>query len=177
MLTNISDLIINGFIISTIILSLAYWFMAEHRHTINKIIRISNLYLIIGSLIFLAQTAFEISFDSLENNDYNQYALSNRLIGPYWLAFWVPIFLQGLLPLILWIKKISQNLLASIALVPFLLFANYMPLINSHQSEYLPSGWALKINFAGLILDFILFGILITITFILKNSKILKKEI
>lgn len=170
-LTKISDFIINGFIITTIFLSLTYWFLKMHRLTLRKINTISNLYLLIGSLVFLAQTSFEISHEYIVNNDYNKYVLSNRLFGPYCIAFWVPIIFQGFLPQILWIKKIRQNLIASNALVPFLLSAKYMPMINSYQSEYLPSGWALNFNFAGLILDFILFGILITITFVLMRKK------
>lgn len=170
-LLTISDFIINGFVLAIIPLFLAYWLLPTQRQDVRKLITISSVYLIIGSLIFLALSIRQILSYSEGNNEWEKYALTNRLFGSYWFSYWGAALFKGIIPQILWINKARRNIWISIAVVPFLLVDFYMPLIHSNRRDYLPSLWTTYFDFTGFFLNILIFGIILIITFILIRKK------
>jgi molybdopterin-containing oxidoreductase family membrane subunit len=68
-----------------------------------------------------------------------------RAFGPYWISTWVMIICNGVLPQLLWFKKLRTN-------VPFLFvlsvfinigmwFERYVIIISSLSREYIPAVW------------------------------------
>jgi hypothetical protein len=154
----ISDFLISGFIFTIGLLFIGYLFMTAHRPTFLKLISISDKFLLVGSIIYIIIQVGNHLFYALDPM-YKQ-----ALFGLYWFALWGPIFFKGLLPQILWIKKLRTPWI-SIMLLPFLFAESFVPLLMSYfNSAYLPSNWSYELNYLQLSLVAILYlGILMVV--------------
>ena len=138
-LSTLSDLLIDGFILSTILLFICYLVSASNRQSLNKIISVLNLLLITGATLFLILAVKQLLSYKDTNDEWGNYALTNRILGPYWFAYLGAIIFKGLLPQILWVKRFRNSIWTSMILLPFLLVDFYMPYFYSSNSNYLPS--------------------------------------
>lgn len=166
-LITISDTIIKGFITTIVVLIFTYYFVVSFRPIFKELIVLSNSYLLVGSLVFLVFIIQENLYNYIGNNEWDEYALTNRLFGPYWFTYWCEVLFKGFIPQILWAKKIRQNIWTSIVLLLFLLVDFCLPLLYLQPNDYLQSSWSIYFDFTGLFFKGVFFGFILTITFIL----------
>jgi molybdopterin-containing oxidoreductase family membrane subunit len=87
-------------------------------------------------------------------NPYDWFVIWNRLTGPYWWALCALIFCNGLVPQVLWSRKVrtSPVLLFLVALVinTGMWLERYVIVVTSLHRDYLPSSWGM---YAGTVWD------------------------
>jgi hypothetical protein len=73
--------------------------------------------------------------------------IHNRMTGPYWYMYWTLIFCNGLMPQVLWIKKVRLNpvLLFCISIVVNIgmWLERYVIIVTSLHRDFLPSSWGM----------------------------------
>jgi hypothetical protein len=117
----INDLIVTGFLLTTPLLFLGYYFLKDKRELIIKFVKISNGIVLFSSFLFIILLLRD--FESFDK--FTQYSLINRFVGPYWLFAWIEVLFFVLIPQIFWIKKYRQNVSISLILIPVLSFDFY----------------------------------------------------
>ena len=79
-------------------------------------------------------------------NTYEQFlTLNTRVSGPYAWSFWILIFCNGIVPQLLWFKKVRNNLtwlfIISIIVSIGMWFERFVIVVLSLTRDYLPSSW------------------------------------
>jgi molybdopterin-containing oxidoreductase family membrane subunit len=87
-------------------------------------------------------------FDAWLSNDvFERYAMLNRLKGPYWLATWITLLCNVVLPQLLWFRRVRRALVALFALSLVInvgmWFERYVIVITSLHRDFLPSAWGM----------------------------------
>lgn len=138
----LSDSLLNGFFLATILLLLGRILLPRYRKIIKQLVTFSNTLLIAGAIAYLITEIQYFISQMNANDEYEAYAMVNRITGPYWWAYWSALLFNGLLPQLLWVRRMRRSLGASLALVPFLQADYWLPpLFFSINSDYLPSAW------------------------------------
>src|SRR5213080_4651290 len=75
----------------------------RHMHNMAKVMLATGLIVFYGYMI-------EAFFCWYSGNQYEHYAIWNRMHGPYAVYYWALIFCNGFTPQLLWIKKFRSNL-------------------------------------------------------------------
>ncbi|MGI4866522.1 MAG: hypothetical protein ACRYFZ_21545 [Janthinobacterium lividum] len=163
----LSGSLLNGFFLLTILLLIGWVVLPKYKQIINQLIVFSNTLLIAGAIVYLLTMLQQVLFQIKTNDEYEAYALVNRITGPYWWAYWGAPLFKGLLPQLLWVKRLRCSLIASLALVPFLLVDYWLPLLySSIHRDYLPSSWAImQPNYYGLVIASIVYLIVFLLLF------------
>ena len=124
------NLLIQAFVLTSFLLLILRFLFKQHRDSIDKFVLISNSFLILLSLTFLSLFIITVlSYPALNKSE--QSAMTNRMLGPFWFAFFGPVIFKGLIPQILWIKKCRKSIWCSLVLIPFLLIDIYLPTLIS----------------------------------------------
>jgi hypothetical protein len=166
-LSSISNFIIGGFVLSTVVLPAGYWIFPRHRESLKQLLAISNVYLLLASLICLMINIKEIS-DSGSGSGGNVLGTASEASA---LLLYIPIIFKGLLPQILWFKRLRKSIWTSMLLLPFLLVDFFLPLFRSQENAFLPSSWNLYIDLKGLFMVIVIYGCLLAVTFLTARSK------
>jgi Ni/Fe-hydrogenase subunit HybB-like protein len=87
----------------------------------------------------------EAFFGWYSGNPYESFMIWNRMHGPYAGYYWALILCNGLVPQLLWIKKVRSNLLAlwliSLVVSIGMWLERFVIVVTSLHREYLPSSW------------------------------------
>ncbi len=80
-------------------------------------------------------------------NRLEKFTQLNRMLGPYWPAYWSLIFCNVLAPQVLWIKRVRQSS-AALFLVAFIILIGmwlerFVIVITSLHRDFLPSSWGM----------------------------------
>ncbi|MGH9897759.1 MAG: NrfD/PsrC family molybdoenzyme membrane anchor subunit [Pyrinomonadaceae bacterium] len=112
------------------------------RHVDNM----AKITLVTGSMVFYAYI-MEVFFAWYSGNEFEWYAIFNRMTGPYAHVYWLLIACNGLIPQLLWSKKIRKNvyLLFLIALVVGvgMWLERFVIVVVSLSRDFLPSSWGI----------------------------------
>ncbi|RZK29101.1 MAG: hypothetical protein EOO63_09775 [Hymenobacter sp.] len=105
----------------------------------------ANTLLLVGALLFLLAAVGYIIVSMASGDEYEQYAMLNRITGPYWFAYMGAVLCKGLLPQLLWLKRVRRSLAMAAMLIPFLLADYWLPILYRllPHRDYLPSSWAM----------------------------------
>jgi molybdopterin-containing oxidoreductase family membrane subunit len=80
-------------------------------------------------------------------NEFERFMIINRTTGPYWFMYWTLIFCNGLVPQLLWIRKIRLNVgilfLISIIVNIGMWLERYVIIVTSLHRDFLPSSWGM----------------------------------
>lgn len=141
-----------------------YWFLkaGNAKQQLGLVIVAANWVLLIAGTIYgvywLTELGYShffvgIEFETIgivndsEADKYNDYALLNRMTGPYWWAYWSMLAFNLLIPQLLWFRKIRNSSIAAfifpLLLNYGLLFERFIIIITSLQRDYLPSSWVM----------------------------------
>jgi hypothetical protein len=119
----INDLIITGFLITTPLLFLGYYFLKNKREGIGTLVEISNTLVLFSSFLYIASLFSGIA----SFNEFVQFRIIELFFGafPYWLFSWVKLIFFVLVPQTFWIKKYRKNINLSLMLIPILSYDFY----------------------------------------------------
>jgi hypothetical protein len=110
------------------------------------LVRAVNGTLLLGSVIFISTfiaTIFIEMFTAFySGREYEQYSLSNRLLGPYWWVVWLFILPGYLLPQILWVRKFQKTIISSVIIVCIWSALSLFVKLASN-----PSGWHFELRY------------------------------
>jgi len=112
----------------------------EHIENMNKIL------IATGSIVGLAYLT-ELFISWYSGVEYEQFALMNRMTGPYWWAYWIMIICNVGSAQILWIKKLRRNLwftfFLSIVINIGMWFERFVIIVISLHRDFLTSSWTM----------------------------------
>jgi molybdopterin-containing oxidoreductase family membrane subunit len=78
-------------------------------------------------------------------NEHEQFTFLNRALGPYAWSYWTMMFCNVMLPQILWVKKIRQNILILWIVAMFanigMWFERFVIIVTTLTRDFLPSSW------------------------------------
>lgn len=155
-----SHFIFIGYTAIAIPVLIAYLFVKAKRPFLSRMMILPNWILLLGSCVYLIATLIYIL--TVYNDGENHAALLTRLFGPYWFGYWGLVLFKGILPQILWLKKLRENIGTTLVLLLLIRFDYYFTffiiwMTNQHR-DYLPSSRV----FYGPKLSEILFAILLS---------------
>jgi len=68
--------------------------------------------LLLGSILYIFKFVIEFYIGFFSGGEYEQYALSNRVVGPYWWVVWFSTLVPSVfLSQMLWIKRFKSSLI------------------------------------------------------------------
>ncbi|MFT4523212.1 MAG: hypothetical protein ACI8ZN_002164 [Bacteroidia bacterium] len=147
-----------GFGVYSIIYVISFkWLIRSKKALILEIDRIGCYIFAVASLLYFV---FWISKLHLEYtsapSDYEKYALTKRMFGPYWFGFWTKQALYIVIPQIFWIKRIRVNKLLRFTIGLLLLFQIHqiIVVITSQHRDYITS--SLGFPFRAIIEDWLI---------------------
>src|SRR5437660_6924323 len=111
-----------------------------HLQNMAKIILATGLMVAYGYFI-------EAFMAKYSGNRFEKFVQLNRMLGPYWPAYWSLIFCNVLAPQVLWIKRFRQSSLALFAVSMIILIVMWLErfviVITSLHRDFLPSSWGM----------------------------------
>jgi molybdopterin-containing oxidoreductase family membrane subunit len=137
----VADILQKGFLLITVLLLIGRMLLRSRTEVFNQLVVFSNAVLLIAAILYLGSALQLLVFSVTADGEYEKYSLVNRIAGPYWWAYWGGLLFNGLLPQLLWLKRLRGSLYASLALAPFLVADYWLPLLFARHRDYLPSSW------------------------------------
>jgi len=126
-------------IITRKMLHLEDYITRRHFENMNKIILVTGL-------IVAAAYFSEIILAFYSGDEFEIYAILNRMTGPYAPYFWVMLCCNVLIPQLLWVKKLRRSLtfafFASILINVGMWLERYVIVVASLHRDHLPSAWS-----------------------------------
>jgi len=143
----VAGAIFSGFaMVLTLMLITREVFNLKDYITIGHIESMNKIIMLTGSIVGVAYiTEFFIAWYS--GVQYERYAFINRMMGPYWWAYWSMMACNVISPQLFWIKKIRTSVVAtfilSIVVNIGMWFERFVIIVTSLHRDYLPSSWAM----------------------------------
>ena len=130
----------------TLTIPLRKWYGLEDFITMRHIHNMAKVMLATG-LIVVYGYAMEAFFGWYSANEYESYMIWNRMTGPYALFYWALILCNGIVPQLLWSKKLRSNLLVlfliSIVVSIGMWLERFVIIVTSLHRDFLPSSWGM----------------------------------
>ena len=113
----------------------------KHLENMGKVMLTTGLIVFYGYIM-------EVFFGWYSANTYEKWmTFQNRMFGPYWWSYWSLILCNGLIPQLLWSKKIRTNIWALFIISIFVSIGMWLErfviIVTSLSQEFLPGMWAL----------------------------------
>jgi Ni/Fe-hydrogenase subunit HybB-like protein len=104
----------------------------------------NQIMLTTGSIVGYAY-AMEFFVAWYSGNPYERYVFMNRMMGPYWWAYWSMITCNVLVPQTFWFKSARTSIwwmfVASILINIGMWFERFVIIVTTLHRDYLPSSW------------------------------------
>ncbi len=130
----------------TLTIPLRKWYNLEDFITMRHIHNMAKVMLATG-LIVLYGYMMEAFFGWYSANEYESYMIWNRMTGPYAVFYWLLILCNGIVPQLLWSKKIRSNLLIlwliSLVVGVGMWLERFVIIVTSLHRDFLPSSWGM----------------------------------
>jgi molybdopterin-containing oxidoreductase family membrane subunit len=128
----------------TILVPMRKWFGLEKYLTTKHFDAMAKLCLLTGLIVFYAYlTEFFMAWYSGEAPE--RQAFWNRLFGNYWWATWIMLTCNGMVPILLWFKRVRHSIPAlftiSILINIGMWFERFVIIVTSLSHEYMPFAW------------------------------------
>jgi Ni/Fe-hydrogenase subunit HybB-like protein len=119
-------------------------FKLEAYLTVRHFDAMAKLVLLTGIIVFYAYlNEFFMAWYSAE--DPERRVFWERLFGHYWWATWIMLICNGLVPVMLWFKRVRHSIAALFVLTLFvnigMWFERYVIIVTSLSTEYMPFAW------------------------------------
>lgn len=112
----------------------------RHIHNMAKIMLVTGLIVFYGYMM-------EIFFAWYSGSEYEQYLVYNRAFGPYWWSYWALILCNGLIPQLLWLRWVRNNIpllfVISIIINIGMWLERFVIVVTSLHRDFLPSSWGM----------------------------------
>ncbi len=121
------------------VMNLQEYITLEHIESMNKIIVLT------GSIVGSAYIT-ELFVAWYSGNIYEQYAFSNRALGPYWWAYWGMMTCNVISPQLFWVRSLRRSVwftfFMSIIINCGMWFERFVIIVTSIHRDFLPSAWS-----------------------------------
>ncbi len=121
------------------VMNLQQYITLEHIESMNKIIVLT------GSIVGSAYIT-ELFVAWYSGNIYEQYAFSNRALGPYWWAYWGMMTCNVISPQLFWVRSLRRSVwftfFMSIIINCGMWFERFVIIVTSIHRDFLPSSWS-----------------------------------
>jgi molybdopterin-containing oxidoreductase family membrane subunit len=119
----------------------------RHLITMRHLENMAKMMLVTGLIVFYGYI-IEAFFGWYSADKYERYmTFQNRMFGPYAVAYWTLIFCNGVVPQLLWIRRVRTNVAAlfiiSMVVSVGMWFERFIIIVTSLAREYVPSYWAM----------------------------------
>jgi molybdopterin-containing oxidoreductase family membrane subunit len=98
------------------------------------------------------------------------YSLLIRLTGPYWYGYWIYPITYGIVPHLLWVRKIRNLKAVHVVVALLFLFALYIEkiiiIVTSLHRDYVPASWSMLPGYSLIydwLISLIIFAIVLTV--------------
>jgi molybdopterin-containing oxidoreductase family membrane subunit len=112
----------------------------RHMHNMAKVMLATGLIVFYGYMM-------EAFFGWYSGNQYEHFAIWNRMHGPYAHYYWALIFCNGFTPQFLWFKKVRANLvllwIIAVIVSIGMWLERFVIVVTSLHRDFLPSSWGM----------------------------------
>lgn len=143
----VAGAIYSGFaMVLTLIIPIRKYYGLEDMITAKHLDNMAKIMLTTGWMVFYGYIieAFMAWYSGAE---YEMFMSKNRMFGPYGILYWVLILCNGIMPQLLWFKRVRSNVIilfvVSIVVNIGMWLERFVIVITSLHRDYLPSSWAM----------------------------------
>ena len=141
----VAGAIFSGFaMVMTLAIPIRKFYNMKDFITDRHLENMAKVMLATGLIVFYAYI-MEIFFAWYSANEYEQFMIYNRMTGPYAPYYWALIFANGIVPQLLWIKKVRRTpwilFIISIIVNIGMWLERFIIVVTSLHREFLPSTW------------------------------------
>lgn len=146
----VAGAVYSGFaMVLTLVLPIRAWYGLKDMITINHIEWMAKIMLTTGLIVF-AGYLLEAYYAWYSGSAAEWFMMKNRATGPYAPFYWALIVCNGLIPQLLWSKKIRTNIAQLWVITIFvnigMWLERFVIVITSLARDYLPSSWGMYQN-------------------------------
>jgi hypothetical protein len=155
-------------------------FIEKRDDSANLIVRFAGV-ILFAFLILDFFSAFTAS------NDYEKYAVVNRMFGTYWFGYWFRPFSFIFLPQLLWMKALRNSkwirAIFGILILLSVSIERLVVLLIAIDRDYLPGSWSSDVGWSAFLLkcliNVLIFSIMVGLTDLVKNKikNLIKKPV
>src|SRR5690554_644066 len=143
----VAGAIFSGFaIVQTLLLVMRKVLNLENYITMFHIESMNKIILVTGSIVGVAYLT-ELFIAWYSGSEYEMYAFTNRISGPYWWAYWSMMTCNVITPQLFWFKKLRTSIaiswILSIVVNIGMWFERFVIIVTSLHRDYLPSSWVM----------------------------------
>jgi len=114
--------------------------------TMKHLDNMAKVMLVTGLIVFYGYT-MEAFFSWYSANEFEQYMILNRMTGPYAALYWALIFCNGVVPQVLWSRKVRHSIPALFAVAMVvnvgMWLERFIIVVTSLHRDFLPSSWGM----------------------------------
>jgi molybdopterin-containing oxidoreductase family membrane subunit len=167
----VAGAIYSGFaMVLTLLIPMRSIYGLQDMITMRHLENMAKVMLVTGLIVFYGYM-MEAFFAWYSANEFEKYMIYNRTTGPYWYMYWTLILCNGIVPQLLWLKKIRLNVailfVISIIVNIGMWLERYVIIVTSLHRDFLPSSWGM---YSGTFYDWSAFigtiGLFITLLFL-----------
>jgi molybdopterin-containing oxidoreductase family membrane subunit len=145
----VAGAIFSGFaMVLTLAIPLRKVYGLEDFITMRHINNMAKIMLVTGLIVFYGYM-MELFFAWYSGSTYEESLVLNRMFGFYAPAYWALILCNGLIPQLLWFRRVRSNLLVlfiiSIIVNIGMWLERFVIVVTSLSADFLPSSWGLYI--------------------------------
>ncbi len=143
----VAGAIFSGFaMVLTLMIITRKVFKLEDYITLEHIESMNIIIIVTGSIVGIAYIT-ELFIAWYSGVEYEMYAFTNRITGPYWWAYWTMMTCNVISPQLFWFRKIRRSIAATFALSIVvnigMWFERFVIIVTSLHRDYIPSSWAM----------------------------------
>jgi molybdopterin-containing oxidoreductase family membrane subunit len=137
--------VFSGFAMVMTLLLITRWLLhLENIITLRHLELMNKVILATGTLVgYSYATEFFIAWYS--GDPYERFTFLNRIVGPYWWAWWTMTICNCVIPQFFWVKKMRRNIavmfIISITTNIGMWFERFVIIVLSLHRDFLPSSW------------------------------------
>jgi molybdopterin-containing oxidoreductase family membrane subunit len=110
----------------------------RHLENMAKVMLLTGLIVVYGY-------AMEAFFGFYSGNQFEFYAIKNRMTGPYWWSYWLLILCNGIIPQTMWVKSLRTNtavlFVVSLVVGVGMWLERFVIIVTSLHRDFVPSSW------------------------------------
>jgi Ni/Fe-hydrogenase subunit HybB-like protein len=141
----VAGAIFSGFaMVVTLLIPARKIFKLEDVITIRHLENMNKIILLTGTMVGYAYL-IELFTAWYSGYTFEQFAFQNRVLGPYWWAYWLMMFCNLIVPQVFWFKKARTSipimLVAALLVNVGMWFERFVITVTSLHRDFLPSSW------------------------------------
>jgi Ni/Fe-hydrogenase subunit HybB-like protein len=143
----VAGAIYSGFaMVLTLAIPIRAYYGMEDFITMRHIQNMAKVMLATGLIVFYGY-AVEAFMAWYSASSWEGFMIANRMTGPYWYMYWTLILCNGIIPQLLWFKKVRMNIpllfLISIIVNIGMWLERFVIIVTSLARDFLPSAWGM----------------------------------